>query len=151
MVDFSVEAQIERVEAIKTYVDSLVNADGVKKIDQPIQVVRGEAVTLVSANTYLSTFYGVEIDSLHYRRAVFFLNVTQVAGTSPTLDVIIQTQDPVSGEWFELVRFSQVTDVSSQRLVLSPDEILGFKLRAYCVLGGDTPSFTFSVGGVLVQ
>lgn len=78
----------------------------------------------------------------------FFLDVTAVSGTTPTLDVYIDIQDPLSGKWVNQDKFPQVTTTGT------------WALAVYCrsnryairwVLGGTTPSFTFSVGVVKIK
>jgi hypothetical protein len=78
-----------------------------------------------------------------FNRGVCYLSVTAASGTSPTLDVKIEEKDPVSGSWFTISTFTQVTTgTSSQRNVF---EIYGTSVRANWTLGGTTPNFTFSV------
>lgn len=79
----------------------------------------------------------------------FFLSVTASSGTTPTLDVKIQGKMPVSGAWVDLhsASFTQATAATSQAITVAgplPPEI-----RAVATIGGTTPSFTFSVEGVL--
>ena len=82
-----------------------------------------------------------------YREAVFFLKVTSVSGTDPTLDVKIVTYDPASGDWFDLVSFTQATGTTKEMKAVSSG--LGHKIAVEYTIGGTTPSFTFSVGCVL--
>jgi hypothetical protein len=70
------------------------------------------------------------------------LDVTAASGTTPTLDVSIQTSDDNS-TWRTLASFSQKTTVSNQHLSVSG---LDRYLRFSWVIAGTTPSFTFSVG-----
>lgn len=73
---------------------------------------------------------------------VAFLDVTAASGTTPTLDVDIESLDPVSGKWFVVGSFAQKTTTGTERLSLGvvPDEVL----RANATIGGTTPSFTFT-------
>ncbi len=87
------------------------------------------------------------IDVKKYKEANFFLDVTAVSGTTPTLDVVIKTKDPASGKWFNLVQFTQVTAVSSEMKTITGN--LGSLIAVFYTLGGTSPSFTFSVGAVL--
>jgi len=87
-----------------------------------------------------------EFDVHNYDRAVFFLNVSAVSGTNPTLDVEIQTLDPASGEYFTLVTFTQATGVTKEMKKVTDG--LGRRLRVVWTIGGTNPSFTFSVGAV---
>lgn len=84
-----------------------------------------------------------------YKEAIAFIDVTAASGTSPTLDVKFQTQDPVSLKWFDLTNltFTQKTTVSTEMKTQS--SLLGSKLRCVYTIGGTTPSFTFSIGLIL--
>lgn len=76
------------------------------------------------------------------KNLVIALAVTAVTGTTPTLDLTIQ--DTVDGvNWFTIATFNQVTGVTNavQRVTIPFTD----QLRASWVIGGTTPSFTFSV------
>ena len=79
---------------------------------------------------------------------VFFLNVTAVSGTSPTLNVYIDIQDPISGSWVQQDAFPQVTAPTSLALA---ESVRSTKYRVRWVVGGTSPSFTFSVNVVVVK
>jgi hypothetical protein len=79
---------------------------------------------------------------------VFFLNVTAVSGTSPTLDVYVDIQDPASGAWVNQDKFPTVTSTGTWALALP---VRAVKYRVRWVLGGTSPSFTFSIGVVIVK
>jgi hypothetical protein len=79
---------------------------------------------------------------------VFFLNVSSVGGTSPTLDVYIDIQDPASGAWVNQDKFPTVTEPTTLALALP---VRSTRYRVRWVLGGTSPSFTFSVGVVIVK
>jgi hypothetical protein len=79
---------------------------------------------------------------------VFFLNVSSLGGTGPTLDVYIDIQDPASGAWVNQDKFLTVTSTGTWALALP---VRAVKYRVRWVLGGTTPSFTFSIGVVIVK
>jgi hypothetical protein len=79
---------------------------------------------------------------------VFFLNVTSVGGTNPTLDVYIDIQDPASGAWVNQDKFPTVTAPTTLALALP---VRAVKYRIRWVLGGTSPSFTFSIGVVIIK
>lgn len=80
------------------------------------------------------------------KAASFFLDVTAAAGTSPTLDVVVETKDPASGKWFTIATFTQATGVTSERVAVT--ENMGHDVRVSYTIGGTGPDFTFSVGAV---
>jgi hypothetical protein len=109
-----------------------------------------EVTVLASvARTVSGDTSATPVDVGKYKEAVAFLDVTASSGTSPTLDVKLQTQDPVSLKWFDVAEltFAQKTGVASE--MKTKANLLGNKLRCVYTLGGTTPSFTFSVGLVL--
>lgn len=83
----------------------------------------------------------------NYREAIFFLNVTDVSGNDVTLDVVMETKDPVSGEWFEIARFAQVTETAKEHISVTGG--LGSVIRAVYTIAGDGASFTLSLGAVV--
>jgi hypothetical protein len=89
-----------------------------------------------------------------YREANFYLNVTAFSGTSPTLNVKIQTSDDGGTTWYDLmypnssipVAFTQVVGITNQ--VLSVAGNIGDTIRAVSTIAGTTPSFTYAIKGV---
>lgn len=74
-------------------------------------------------------------------------------GTSPTLDVTVESSDTLGGTYTAITgaAFTRVTTTASQQsLVISKDEARRF-IRIVYTLGGTTPSFTFSVNAVGVN
>lgn len=72
------------------------------------------------------------------------LDVTASAGTSPTLDVVVE--DTLDGtNWNVVGTFSQRVGVGRQVINLSTP--FADRLRVRWTMGGVTPSFTFSVLG----
>lgn len=83
-----------------------------------------------------------------YVRGVFYLDVTVVSGTNPTLDVIIEGKDALSGTYFTLATFAQKIAAGFERKELAT--LFDGWIRAKWTIGGtDTPTFTFTVGAVL--
>ena len=84
------------------------------------------------------------INTEFVREATFFLNITAVSGTNPTLDVTIKTYDPITASWHLLATFDQkssiTTDVGYVQYGLSKQVACD-----YVVGGTNTPTFTFSV------
>ena len=72
------------------------------------------------------------------------LDVTAASGTTPTLDVVIQTSPDGTTGWQTLGTFGQKTAVSSERNVFPGADRY---VRAVATISGTTPSFTFSLTG----
>ncbi|MCA1696557.1 MAG: hypothetical protein LC749_18555 [Actinobacteria bacterium] len=73
------------------------------------------------------------------------LDVTAASGTSPTLTVNVQTSDD-NTTWRTVVSFTAVTAAPANQHVSQGS--LDRYLRFSWVIGGTTPSFTFSVGAL---
>jgi hypothetical protein len=111
---------------------------------------RHEEQTYIASNTVtangdsgdnpLSVFYGSVV--------VFFLNVSSVSGTNPTLDIFIDIRDPASGNWVNQDKFPTVTSTGTWALALP---VRSTRYRVRWVLGGTNPSFTFSIGVVVIK
>lgn len=70
------------------------------------------------------------------------LDVTAVAGVTPTLDVVVE--DSLDGtNWNVIGIFAQKTAVGRQ--VINITDLFADRLRVRWTVGGTTPSFTFSV------
>ncbi|XXX79163.1 hypothetical protein WMF30_10355 [Sorangium sp. So ce134] len=74
------------------------------------------------------------------------LNVTAASGTSPTLDITLQTSKD-GGSWRTLGTFAQATAVGSESKSFSGADRY---VRANADLGGTTPSFTYTIDGETV-
>lgn len=77
--------------------------------------------------------------------AHFIVNVSASSGTTPTLVVRVQIQDPVSSTWVDLPGAATASITSNGATLLSVNN-LPRTYRLAWVIGGTTPSFTFSVG-----
>lgn len=128
-----------------------------------------ETVALQASVTKTSTFTGTAVNMPnHAKSAIAFLDVSAASGTSPTLDVTLEMQDPVGTDYVEIGAFTQVTAAltAPQFLVIGlgadaaasvkgeEDDsilmILPMKLRAKATIGGTTPSFTYSVTLIVI-
>lgn len=106
-------------------------------------------VTVLASTARTASGESAVIDAGSFKEAVAFLDVTAASGTTPTLTVKFQTQDPVSLKWFDLagLTFTQATAATTEMKALA--NLLGSKIKCVYNIGGTTPSFTFSVGLVL--
>jgi hypothetical protein len=107
-------------------------------------------ISVITNGSYATNGNSTEIDCSKYKEAIVFIDVTAVSGTTPTLDVKFQTQDPVSLKWFDLtdLTFTQKAGISTE--MKTKANLLGSKLRCTYTIGGTaSPNFTFSVGMIL--
>lgn len=108
--------------------------------------VREDVLTLQASGAKTTTGTSTGILLGHRRSVSLLLDVTVRSGTTPTLDVVVQTSNDNS-TWRTLVTFAQATAVSSARMSAGGADRY---VRLSYTIGGTTPSFTFSVTGVAV-
>lgn len=101
-----------------------------------------EPITPAASAARTTTGNGSGIELGDRRVARLKLDVTAASGTSPTLDVTIQTSRDGS-TWYTSGTFAQKTGVSNESKVFAVDRFV----RASWTIGGTTPSFTFSIIG----
>jgi hypothetical protein len=75
------------------------------------------------------------------------LDCTAASGTTPTLDITIETRANSSDTYRSVGTFTQVTAAGSARKCFSGCDR---EVRAVATIGGTTPSFTFSLSGEAV-
>lgn len=111
------------------------------------QLDRGVDVTLHASGVETATGNGtaVELDDMNTLR--LDLATTARSGTTPTLDVTIQTSADGSTNWSSIGTFTQVTNTGTQHKVFTG---LDRYVRASWTIGGTTPSFTFAITGEAV-
>lgn len=106
-----------------------------------------------------------------FTEAVFELDVTAQSGTTPTLNVYIQSLLPDGVNWDDVVAFTQIAAATGRRVArlsglanteaAANDAALaagsmrsgpfGPVLRVKWVIAGTTPSYTFSVSADLIE
>lgn len=98
------------------------------------------------------TFVGVtegDVKTLaHTSDMILILDISAVAGTSPTLDVIVEEFDPATGTYALIDTFPQQTTAVKVRRTIAGG-VTGRFLRAKATIGGSAgQSFTFAVGAL---
>ena len=115
-------------------------------IKQPIDVQDHwqENVVLASSAARTASGNGSDIDVGRFLYGVVCLDVTAVSGTSPTLDVYVEAKDQLSNK-YKVVW--QQTGITGTGTFWSDVLTLPYKyVRVRWVIGGTSPSFTFSCG-----
>lgn len=102
-----------------------------------------ESKTLFDSNARTASENGSAVE-FSARSIAFYLSCTAASGTTPTLDVTIEEWDPVSGTWWTVVTFTQLTTTGTERKTLT--DVAAERFRAVATIAGTSPSFTFSVG-----
>ena len=100
------------------------------------------AVVLHAAGAETASGQSGDIDVGQFLYGELCVDVTAVAGTTPTLDVYIEGKDETSGKYKVMWHPVQITAIGT---AWEPITMLAFRLiRIRWVIGGTTPSFTFS-------
>lgn len=103
----------------------------------------------IDAATRTATGQGAAVE-VEKGSGCFELVVSAASGTSPTLDVVVQTSKDGTGSglgaWRTVATFTQATAATSQRV---SSTALDRFVRASATVGGTTPSFTYVVRGDL--
>lgn len=102
-------------------------------------------VTFLSSAARTTSGESGELNLSYGDEILVFLDVTAVSGTSPTLDVKVQTKGP-DGKWYDIASFAQKTGTGNEAKAITN---YGEILKVVYTIGGTTPSFTFSVTGVV--
>lgn len=105
--------------------------------------------TLLASAARTASVNSADLTVYNGAKLTVYLDVTAASGTSPTLDVTVKAKDPASGKYFTIGTFTQKTGVTSDAIFIGGGADVEFAvrtLRVECVIGGTTPSFTFSVG-----
>lgn len=105
-------------------------------------------VALQASSTQTASNNGAAVTSLaQLKELLVFLSVTAVSGTSPTLNVTIQSSDDGGTTWYNLPNgsFTQATVATTQALALTT---FGDTIRVSATIGGTSPSFTYKVTAI---
>ena len=82
------------------------------------------------------------ITTKYDKEGIFYLDVTAASGTGPTLDIILKVYDDITAKWYELASFDR--KVGTCQDVGYVQYGLDGKIAVFYVLGGTSPSFTFT-------
>lgn len=122
----------------------------------------GEEWALHSSRAETATGFSREFSVREWLDAIFVLDVTAASGATPTLDVTIVTLDHVGAEEDIIATFAQKTgvaaewiynlDVDGLRTANATSKVvlkkLGNFIKVKWTIGGETPSFTFTVSAI---
>jgi len=103
-----------------------------------------ESVVLLPSGARTASGNTGDIDVGRFLHGKFCLDVTAVSGTTPTLDVYVEGKYQYSGKYETIWSQTGITAVGTfTSPIISP---LVFRyVRVRWVVGGTSPSFTFSV------
>ena len=129
---------------MSTYVRKIKHEEADIMTPSDLQARYCESLTLVPSTTATTDGNGDDVDVGDYIEAIIFANVSSVSGTDPTLDIVIEGKDPISGNYATIDSFPTITSTGTYVLQITN---FGKTIRARWTVGGTSPSFTFSVGG----
>jgi len=101
-----------------------------------------ENITLHSSKAETSSGNSGDIDISHVMCAAVCIDVTAVSGTSPTIDFYLEGKDTLSGKYNTIWNPSTISSVTTVWKELTDLPYRYVRLR--WVIGGTSPSFTFS-------
>jgi len=145
-------AKTTDVNSIRDRLPSSLTAAGNLKVSieessikQPVDVQDHwvESVVLLPSAARTASGSTGDIDVGRFLYGEICIDITAVSGTNPTLDVYIEGKDQYTGKY--KILFSH-TGLNSVQTIWDTITLLAFRyLRVRWVVGGSTPSFTFSV------
>lgn len=148
-------AQVSATQPVSGTVTATVGTSITGGTISPLTVAGG---TIEASAARTATANGTTITNASGRGAMFYVNVTAASGTTPTLVVQLQVQDPVSLSWIDIsgAATAAITGTGLSMLTVAPgiSEAANTKVsqglpRTYrfrWTIGGTSPSFTFSIG-----
>lgn len=120
------------------------------KVVRDVKVVKDQVATVM-----IATVNGDSFNVQNFVEMVVFIETTASAGTTPTLDVKVQTYDPGAGNWFDAgIVLTQITGNSTQMKANSLATYgvpipLGQFCRLVYTIAGTSPTFTVDCTVVL--
>lgn len=130
---------------MSSYIEKIRHEDAGIMLPSDVQARYSTTYTILPSSVISSSGNSDPIDVSDYLYGIIFVDVTAVSGTSPTLTIIIESQDPVSLKYAEITRKENITTIGTYAIQISN---FGNKIRVRWILGGTTPSFTLSMGGI---
>lgn len=113
------------------------------------RVIRGVDVTLHASGAETATGSSAGVELADKGTVRLTLAVTAASGTTPTLDITIETSSDngVSDSWRSLGTFTQATGTTTAYKSFGGCDRY---VRSRRTIGGTTPSFTYSITGEAV-
>lgn len=138
------------------------------------QPTKNQVSTLQTAVTGSSNSGLLLFPEFDFNSVTFKLNVTGVTGTSPTLDLVVQTSNDGGTTLLDCVRFAQITATTTNAHYATAPvagiqavhgavgagtisasavgvPILGRAYKAVWTIGGTSPAFTFELDAILAS
>lgn len=116
----------------------------------------GATFSVVATPNISASSNSADLNVANLKGGQFFLTFSHNGGTSPTLDIVLQGKDRLSGAYYGLATYSQKTNTTgSDRIVIWPgiatisnravSEVLPTIIRAAATLAGTEPTYSFTI------
>jgi hypothetical protein len=99
------------------------------------------------SGTFTANGNTADINVESFTSARFWIRVTAVSGSSPTLAVYVEGKHEHIGDYETLVSRTNITATGGYLIGSQVDNLVFKFIRIRWVLGGTSPSFTFTVTG----
>lgn len=124
----------------------------------PANINTAALITHTAASAGVS---GADQTNLNARGLLLGINITAGTGTSPTLQVIVEGKDAVSGTYYQLLASAAIAATPGFTLLslypgltaaanLVANQVLPRTWRVRTVIGGGTPAVTATVGASVI-
>jgi len=124
-------------KTIEAYPQIIRNAE--IQVPTDIQSRYGDYVEILNNDVITSNGSSEPINVADYSEARLFVIISSVSGVTPSLNVKIQSQEPVSLTWVDIANMSPITTTGAYTIPLSN---MGLVIRIAWTVGGTSPSFT---------
>jgi len=131
---------------VSVYVRPIRHQEAVIMAPTDLQARYSERLTLLSPSLITASWASGSIDVGDYSRAMVFLDVTELSGTSPSITIKVDALDTVSGKWVEVDSSNPITSTGTYAL---KHEVYEDAMRVRLALSGTDVSARVSVGVVL--
>lgn len=101
-----------------------------------------------------------DLANTNHKGVKVVIDVTALAGTTPTITVTIKGKDPVSGKYYTILASAALNATGTTTLTVYPgltpsanstaNDVLSATWRIEVVIGGTTPAVTATIAGVLL-
>ncbi|MGH2692326.1 MAG: hypothetical protein ACRDHM_07450 [Actinomycetota bacterium] len=100
--------------------------------------------TVVASAARTATGQSAAIDTQQAEELDLLVDVTAVSGTTPTLDLSVEWSDNGT-DWFAAEPADTLTQITATKKTTKTFDVKAANYRIVWMVGGTTPSFTFSV------
>jgi hypothetical protein len=131
---------------VSTFTRPIKHSEAEIAVPVDLQYRRKVNLGALVSGTFTASGSSADISVDNFSSARFWIKVTAVSGTTPTLDVYIEGKYEQTGDYEPLVSRTGITATGGY-LIGQVDNLVFRLIRVRWVVGGTSPSFTFTVTG----